>query len=72
MATYEYINRNGGKGFKLLPNDLKLYIMQYSENEFVVTGDDLYNITNKTYKTLKGAMNYIARELPNYELVGEC
>lgn len=71
MATYEYIKRNGGKGFKHLPNDLKIHIMQYSANEYVITGD-IYGITEKTYKTLKGAMNYVAREYPSYEFIGEC
>lgn len=70
MANYRYIHENGGKGFKYLPKDLTIDIMQYGGNEFVLTGDVPY-ITDRVFKTLRGAQRHIERNYPSYRFSGE-
>lgn len=69
MTNYKYEYKDGGKHSKYLPNDLHITILWLGDC-YAISGD-AYGITEKTWKTLKGAQNYMAREYPNYRFVGE-
>lgn len=71
MNTWTYTDTNENKTNKYLPRFCHITIMQYSAKEFVICGD-VYGITNKTYKTLKGAMAYVERNYGSYELTDIC
>lgn len=67
MNTWKYTDTNENKTNKYMPRFATITIMQYSAKEFVLTSQ-LYGVTNKTYKTLKGAMAYIERNYPDFVL----
>lgn len=69
MKSYEYVCEGGGIGYSYLPKNLRITILWLGDC-YALTGDE-YGITNRTWKTLKGAQNYMAREYPNYKLVRE-
>lgn len=69
MTSIRYEYKDGGKYSKYLPNDLHISIMDLG-GCYALSGD-AYGITDKTWKTLKGAQNYMAREYPQYKLVDE-
>lgn len=67
MNTWTYKDTNENKSNRYLPRFAHITIMQYGDKEFVLTGD-VYGITSKSYKTLKGAMAYVERNYGSYEL----
>lgn len=67
MNTWKYTDTNENKTNKYLPRFATITIMQFDAKKFVLSGD-FYGITNKTYKTLKGAMAYIERNYSSFEL----
>lgn len=69
MTNYRYEYKDGGRNCKYLPNDLHISILWLGDH-YALSGD-IYGITNRTWKTLKGAQNYMAKNHPNYKLVGE-
>ena len=69
MESIRYEYKDGGKYSKYLPNDLHISIMCIN-GVYALTGD-AWGITEKTWKTLKGAQRYMEREYPNYVQVSE-
>ena len=69
MNSWTYTNTVEQKN-KYLPRFTKITILQFGPKDFKLTAD-FYGITNKTYRTLKGAMAYVSRNYPTYELTSK-
>ena len=70
MNSWTYTNTVEQKTSKYYPRFMRITILQFGPKDFKLTGD-AYGITGKTYKTLKGAMAYVGRNYPTYELTNE-